>query len=158
MHKAVFTHTHNDDMTAYGNRAREHFHNQQNKFVRLRSMAGIRRTWDKSLYEQRARDRLEKGDGFIESSTGNRDNRANQALREEFKAAESNASGPIGSERAFLKSREARLNLEDKAGKIEIINPADIEGQKAGFWCEVCKVLLKDSASYLNHINGKKRM
>jgi U4/U6.U5 tri-snRNP component SNU23 len=121
-------------------------------------MAGIRRTWDKSLYEQRARDRLEKGDDFIESSTGNRANRANQALREEFKAAESNASGPIGSERAFLKSREARLNLEDKAGKIEIINPADVEGQKAGFWCEVCKVLLKDSASYLNHINGKKRM
>ncbi len=120
-------------------------------------MAGIRRTWDKALYEQRARDRLEKGDDFIEESKNPSGNRAKQALREEFRAADANSSGPIGSERAFLKSREGRLGLDEKAGKIEIINPTDSEGNKAGFWCEVCSVLLKDSASYLAHINGKKR-
>lgn len=120
-------------------------------------MAGIRRTWDKALYEQRAKERLERGDDFTDTSKDAKVNRAKQALREEFRAAESNASGPIGSERAFLKARERKLGLEDRAGKVEIINPADAEGQKAGFWCEVCSVLLKDSASYLAHVNGKKR-
>ena len=121
-------------------------------------MAGIRRTWDKALYEQRAKDRLERGEDFTDTSKDAKVNRAKQALREEFRAADSNASGPIGSERAFLKARERKLGLEDRAGKVEIINPTDAEGQKAGFWCEVCSVLLKDSASYLAHVNGKKRM
>lgn len=120
-------------------------------------MAGIRRTWDKALFEQRAKERLERGDDFTDTSKDVKVNRAKQALREEFRAADSNASGPIGSERAFLKARERKLGLEDRAGKVEIINPADAEGQKAGFWCEVCSVLLKDSASYLAHVNGKKR-
>lgn len=120
-------------------------------------MAGIRRTWDKALYEQKAKDRLEYGEDYVEESKDQKGNRAKQALREEFQAASAGASGPIGSERAFLKSREHRLGLDDKAGKIEIINPADVEGQKAGFWCEVCSVLLKDSASYLGHVNGKRR-
>jgi hypothetical protein len=39
-----------------------------------------------------------------------------------------------------------------------VINPTTVEGAKApGFFCEVCMCLLKDSASYLDHINGKKR-
>jgi U4/U6.U5 tri-snRNP component SNU23 len=64
----------------------------------------------------------------------------------------------MGSERAFLKAREGTIDLDSKVGKIEVINPTTIEGAKApGFFCEVCMCLLKDSASYLDHINGKKR-
>jgi U4/U6.U5 tri-snRNP component SNU23 len=65
----------------------------------------------------------------------------------------------MGSDRAFLKPRKDKLDLESKVGKIEMINPTTVEGAtSAGFWCEVCACLLKDSASYLDHINGKKRM
>lgn len=120
-------------------------------------MAGIRRTWDKALYEQKAKDRLERGDDYVNPADEKPGNRATKALRQEFQAADAEAAGPMGSERAFLKSREKRLNLDEKAGKIEVINPTDIEGKKAGFWCEVCSCLLKDSASYLDHVNGKKR-
>ena len=45
-----------------------------------------------------------------------------------------------------------------KVGKIEVINPTSAGDQRgAGFWCETCSCLLKDSAGYLDHINGKKR-
>jgi U4/U6.U5 tri-snRNP component SNU23 len=118
-------------------------------------MSGFRRTWDKEYYAQKARDRIDKGDDFVDEPK--EENKARRALREEFTAAEEGAAGPIGSNRAFLKSREKALGLEGKAGKIEIINPTDAEGAKAGFWCEVCTCLLKDSASYLSHINGKTR-
>jgi U4/U6.U5 tri-snRNP component SNU23 len=29
--------------------------------------------------------------------------------------------------------------------------------ERGGFYCEDCQCLLKDSSSYLDHINGKKR-
>ncbi len=121
-------------------------------------MSGFRRTWDKEFFEQKARERLEKGDDIVDDD-GKSDirSRANRTIRHEFVAAEEGAAGPMGSERAFLKARDARLGLEEKAGKIEIINPTDADGTKAGFWCEVCSALLKDSAAYLSHINGKRR-
>ena len=64
-----------------------------------------------------------------------------------------------GSERAYLKSREHSLDLDSKLGKTQVVTPSEIETGSAapGWWCEVCKCLLKDSTSYLDHINGKKR-
>jgi U4/U6.U5 tri-snRNP component SNU23 len=119
-------------------------------------MAGVRRTWDKEFYAQKARDRIEKGDEYVDEDDSKL-NKAKKALKEEFKHADEGSSGPTGSQRAFLKSRDYKIDLEEKIGKIEVINPSAEDGAKAGFWCEVCKCLLKDSASYLAHINGKKR-
>jgi U4/U6.U5 tri-snRNP component SNU23 len=31
------------------------------------------------------------------------------------------------------------------------------ETQQGGYFCEVCECMLKDSVSYIDHINGKKR-
>lgn len=67
------------------------------------------------------------------------------------------SSGPMGSERAFLQARREKVDVEAKVGKIEIVDPNQVEKGGAGYWCEVCACLLKDSASYLDHINGKKR-
>eukprot|EP00981_Chlorochromonas_danica_P004107 scaffold801_cov178-Ochromonas_danica.AAC.12 len=117
-----------------------------------------RRTWDKEFYEKKAKERLEYGDEYVDGSNTTSEvgsKKQTAEVREEFRPATENEQGPLGSQRAFLKSRESKIELEDKVGKVEILNPSD--GDKAGFWCEVCKCLLKDSASYLDHINGKKR-
>ena len=63
----------------------------------------------------------------------------------------------MGSERAFLKPRQEQIDLDSKAGKVEVINPSAEGASAAGWFCDVCACLLKDSASYLDHINGKKR-
>lgn len=97
-----------------------------------------------------------KGDDDVDD-TESKPNK-NKRSREEFTPAEDGADGPMGSDRAFLKARHGPIDLESKVGKTEVINPTTTEGStSAGFWCEVCACLLKDSASYLDHINGKKR-
>jgi len=116
----------------------------------------FRRTWDKEQFAQKAKDRQEFGDDFVDGKEKGEDAKPKKASKEEFKAADEGASGPMGSERAFLKSRDYKLELDEKVGKVEIFNPNE-DASKAGFYCEVCKCLLKDSASYLDHINGKKR-
>lgn len=38
----------------------------------------------------------------------------------------------------------------------QVVTISSIGQQQGGYWCEVCKCLLKDSIAYLDHINGKK--
>lgn len=115
----------------------------------------FRRTWDKEYFAQKAKERAE---GVVEENeTAHRKQQVSRAGdKEEFKAADPEAAGPMGSDRAFLKAREGKVDLESKVGKTEVINPTE-DASRAGFWCEVCNCLLKDSAAYLSHINGKKR-
>lgn len=121
-------------------------------------MSGVRRTWDKEFYEKKARERAEQGDDYDDNGDGGNAAKSRKLMKEEFKAADGGAAGPIGSQRAFLKSRVNKIDLDQKVGKTEMINPTSAGDQRgAGFWCEVCSCLLKDSASYLDHINGKKR-
>ncbi len=120
-------------------------------------MAGVRRTWDKELYAQKARDRAEYGDDFVDKEDENTSSKPKKVLKEEFKSAGSDEEEAIGTNKAFIKARDYKLELDHKAGKVEVINPLAEDGAKAGFWCEVCKCLLKDSTSYLDHLNGKKR-
>eukprot|EP00559_Dactyliosolen_fragilissimus_P000663 CAMPEP_0184864910 /NCGR_PEP_ID=MMETSP0580-20130426/16297_1 /TAXON_ID=1118495 /ORGANISM="Dactyliosolen fragilissimus" /LENGTH=306 /DNA_ID=CAMNT_0027363859 /DNA_START=79 /DNA_END=1002 /DNA_ORIENTATION=- len=99
--------------------------------------------------------------------------------KEEFIPAESGAEGPAFSKRAFLKARRSALDLEAKVGTSEIINPDaaavtktktgddDLSTTKitdgitkvtdgVGWHCKVCDCFLKDSMTYLDHINGRK--
>lgn len=114
-------------------------------------MAGVRRTWDKEHYEKKAKERLEKGDDEPEISSSKP---KSKSLKEEFLPAPENAEGPVGSERAFLVSRKGKIDLDSKVGKTQVIAPENISA--AGWFCDVCSCLLKDSVSYLDHINGKK--
>ena len=118
-------------------------------------MAGLRRTWDKDRYEQLAKSRLDRGD---EEEAPLSSNVAKRPNKEEFSAADKSQAGPMGSSRAFIKARQSTIDLEGKVGKTELIAPTDaVQARAAGFWCEVCSCLLKDSSSYLDHINGRKR-
>lgn len=121
-------------------------------------MAGLRRTWDKDRYEQLAKERYDRGDEDEAPQSSSSNNASKRQTKEEFLSASKTESGPMGSHRAFLKERQAGIDLESKVGKTELIAPTDAgQVRAAGFWCEVCSCLLKDSSSYLDHINGRKR-
>lgn len=90
-----------------------------------------RRTWDKDAYEARARSRAAAAEAS--SSAPAPAAGAAAAIRagidpteekEEFLPAKQGRAGPMGSERAFLKSRARKVDLEGKLGSTEIIDPA----------------------------------
>lgn len=155
-----------------------------------------RRTWDKETYEARARSRAaaEAGSSSAAASIAagaNGDDAPSAAAaaikgeidpadeKEEFLPAQAGRAGPMGSERAFLKSRSRRVDLESKLGSTEIIDPAAASATRSraadeggaaltpasgvtkcsdgvGWHCRVCDCFLKDSLTYLDHINGRK--
>ncbi|GAX26576.1 U4/U6.U5 tri-snRNP component SNU23 [Fistulifera solaris] len=125
-----------------------------------------RRKWDVESYEQRAKERQarEEEAGYLEetrkkgtdNSTANAKNE-DDSNKEEFQAAPPDAAGPEGSKRAFLRARQQAIDLESKVGTSEMVS-ADNAVVKSGIgWhCKVCDCFLKDSLTYLDHINGKK--
>ena len=100
-----------------------------------------RRTWDVEAYEQRAKVRAEaqkkeeeeaasgfkhKGghrqqqeeDDVVKRVKGDEEEEA----KEEFTPAEPGAAGPMGSQRAFLKPRKGKVDVDSKAGSTEMIS------------------------------------
>jgi len=56
----------------------------------------------------------------------------------------------------LLKQRETPLELEKNMGKTIIVqNPGGRGPGQPGYFCELCNRTSKDSAGYLNHINGR---
>lgn len=181
-----------------------------------------RRTWDKESFEARARSRaaaaasaasaIVVGNEISQSPTtdpivvggvgvggGAADSIKKELLgpteevKEEFVPAQRGRAGPMGSQRAYLKARTGRVDLEGKLGSTEIIDPAAASATRSrlrtddddnflttkkkdgaaatamshasgvskcvdgvGWHCRVCDCFLKDSLTYLDHINGKK--
>ncbi|XP_041999554.1 zinc finger matrin-type protein 2-like isoform X1 [Salvia splendens] len=68
-----------------------------------------------------------------------RDREAKEEARNKSKS-----SGPPV-QRKPLKHRDYEVYLESRLGKTQ-----------AGYYCSVCECVVKDSANYLDHINGKK--
>ena len=100
----------------------------------------FRREWDKELFEQKAKERLD----------------AELALEEEREQSKT-APAPIV-QRAPLQRRTEDLALTKYVGARQVISGADaLAGQYAGaYYCKVCECALRDSANYLAHINGRK--
>mmetsp|Transcript_17965 Transcript_17965/g.27121 ORF Transcript_17965/g.27121 Transcript_17965/m.27121 type:complete len:251 (+) Transcript_17965:62-814(+) len=121
-----------------------------------------RRTWDASEYEEKVQERLDKEEAVPQDEPIVLKKeipvlpRGTKGTKEEFCAASVDAIGPMGSERAYLKNREKKVNLEAKLHTTQIITSTTSADKQGGWWCEVCKCLLKDSLNYLDHINGKK--
>ncbi|TXG65302.1 hypothetical protein EZV62_006577 [Acer yangbiense] len=66
-----------------------------------------------------------------------------------------NAKGPPV-QRKPLKHRDYIVDLESRLGKTQVVTPIAPLSQQAGYYCSVCECVVKDSANYLDHINGKK--
>jgi hypothetical protein len=115
----------------------------------------FRRVWDKEYYEAKAQGKIveinesEEIKGYDKTSAGG-------AVREEFIPAAKDSAGPEGSQRAFLKAREGKIDLESKAGKTELYTPNVAEIQRGlsgpGFRCDVCDCVLKVKYLYLRYI------
>ena len=112
-----------------------------------------RRTWDKDHYEQKAAWRAENEEYGREEEGEEVRPRSD---KEEFKGAVEGTSGPMGSNRAFISARATKISADKEVGKVKVVTAQQMEvGDGAGFYCEVCKCLLKDDRAYLNHVNGK---
>lgn len=94
----------------------------------------FRRKFDRDEFLQRAREREEKEkDGRLKSKS----------------------KGPPV-QRQPLKHRDYEVDLESRLGKTQVVTPIAPLSQQAGYYCSVCECVVKDSANYLDHINGKK--
>ncbi|KAL0412925.1 UNVERIFIED_CONTAM: Zinc finger matrin-type protein 2 [Sesamum radiatum] len=93
----------------------------------------FRRKFDREEYLQRAREREEK----------------------EAERSKSKSRGPPV-QRKPLKHRDYEVDLESRLGKTQVVTPIAPLSQQAGYYCSVCECVVKDSANYLDHINGKK--
>eukprot|EP00979_Chaetoceros_neogracilis_P017731 scaffold10267_cov270-Chaetoceros_neogracile.AAC.29 len=133
-----------------------------------------RRTWDKETYEARAKARIDSEEKAASGEASRAEDAASDSFtggKEEFQKAEAGAQGPMNSKRSYLKARRGKVDLESKVGKTEIINPDAVAAVDSnvsitdgvsksvngvGWHCKVCDCFLKDSLTYLDHINGKK--
>ncbi|PIA32361.1 hypothetical protein AQUCO_04500156v1 [Aquilegia coerulea] len=95
----------------------------------------FRRKFDREEYLQRAREREEQ--------------------EEEGRFKSSKSKGPLV-QRKPLKHRDFEVDLESRLGKTQVVTPIAPISQQAGYFCSVCECVVKDSANYLDHINGKK--
>ncbi|KAJ8602976.1 hypothetical protein CTAYLR_001593 [Chrysophaeum taylorii] len=114
-----------------------------------------RRRWNTAAYARKAQDREQFGDEYVDAATTKEPVRRD---RQEFRAAEPDAEGPAGSSRSFLRSRHASLGLEANVGTARVLADPDLQKKATGWFCDVCDCVLRDSASYLDHVNGKKHL
>jgi len=114
------------------------------------------------------------GVGSDNAANANDDDATQPAEKEEFQQADAGAQGPMNSKRAFLKARRGKVDLDSKVGTSEIIHPDAVAASSSatddvsvsitdgvtktgvGWHCKVCDCFLKDSMTYLDHINGRK--
>ncbi|XP_010914543.1 uncharacterized protein [Elaeis guineensis] len=96
----------------------------------------FRRKWNREEYLERARER-------------------EREEKEEDGHFKSKAKAPPV-QRKPLKHRDFEVDLESRLGKTQVVTPIAPLSQQAGYYCEVCECVVKDSANYLDHINGKK--
>lgn len=134
-----------------------------------------RRTWDAEAYEKKAKARKEAASEDAKPGRKNEDEPAvnlSDEEKEEFQAAASGAAGPEGSKRAFLKARKSAVDIDSKVGTTELVSveqaattstaETKLENKDVvvktgiGWHCRVCDCFLKDSLTYLDHINGRK--
>ncbi|KAK9794373.1 hypothetical protein WJX73_009867 [Symbiochloris irregularis] len=107
----------------------------------------VRRQWDREEAEERAAAREAEDAGHEEES-------AIDAKRRRRYERDPLHQGKIV-ERAQLSRRNFELDLTSRLNKSQVVTNSTPLNQQAGYYCSVCDCILRDSSSYLDHINGK---
>ncbi|GKY95763.1 hypothetical protein MPSEU_000537100 [Mayamaea pseudoterrestris] len=135
-----------------------------------------RRTWDKETYEKKAQERRQAEEDQSNRRAAKSDapaasTKLSASLPDEFVPAPKNAVKPEGSDQAYLKPRTSHADIDSKVGTAEIISSqasgttssasaltkdSGVTKTGVGWHCRVCDCFLKDSHTYLDHINGRK--
>merc|ERR1712168_616964 len=103
-----------------------------------------RRTWDTKAYEQKAKTGYAGRDGLSAEAI-------NKAV-----ALSDKRNLPPG-QRDLLRAREYKVDLDSRLNKTSVVTAND-NRDGAGYYCEVCDCVIKDSMNFLDHINGKKHI
>ncbi|EME26938.1 U4/U6.U5 tri-snRNP component SNU23 [Galdieria sulphuraria] len=106
--------------------------------ARVSNVTG-RRTWDKAFFEVKAKEQKEQDEK-------NERERAKKAKQPE-------QDDPFAPTRSWLERRDYQLDFEKRVGKATVVS--SLRDKNSGFYCEICKVLQKDSNAYLNHLNSR---
>ena len=59
-------------------------------------------------------------------------------------------------ERVYLQRRTDDLNIDAQEGKRKMVTATTMKKMQGGYWCTVCECMLKDSLTWLDHINGRR--
>ncbi|GAA6058468.1 hypothetical protein JCM3770_002741, partial [Rhodotorula araucariae] len=108
----------------------------------------FRKTWDQKEYEDKAR---AKDEELAENAKA-----AEEAVAKGKRPPRKKEDLPKPTQ--AMQAREIPLELDKNLNKTIVIDASAGSGQKQpGFYCDVCKRTCKDSARYLDHINGRTR-
>ncbi|GAW83796.1 hypothetical protein, conserved [Plasmodium gonderi] len=103
-----------------------------------------RKIWDKDYFKKKAE----------EKTTNEEDELILKLLPDLNK--KKNIPPPLPpSERKLLEERKEILSLDKNLGKVQIITQKTTKEEQGGYYCKICDCVLKDSQTYLDHINGK---
>jgi U4/U6.U5 tri-snRNP component SNU23 len=95
-----------------------------------------RRTWDLEAYKKRATERQKNDEEGGKKKTKGANTLGgpqvdDDGLKEEFQPAARGAAGPEKSDRAFLKARRKKVDVDSKIGSVEMINPDAVATTKS---------------------------
>ncbi|KAL6759370.1 hypothetical protein V8C86DRAFT_2574448 [Haematococcus lacustris] len=107
-----------------------------------------RRIWDKDDFRKKAEEREAK------ASKEEKEDSAYEARKRKRLERDPLHQGLIV-ERTHLKQRDYQIDLAARLGKTQVVGLNMPLSQQAGYFCSVCDCILRDSQSYLDHINGK---
>eukprot|EP00878_Enallax_costatus_P004943 GHUV01005199.1.p2 GENE.GHUV01005199.1~~GHUV01005199.1.p2 ORF type:complete len:221 (+),score=85.18 GHUV01005199.1:486-1148(+) len=105
-----------------------------------------RRTWDIEEYAEKAAKRDKAADDDDDSAI---------AIKKRKRLERDPLHQGLIVARSNLTARDYQVNLADRLGKTQVIGLNTPLNQQAGYYCSVCDCVLRDSQSYLDHINGK---
>ncbi|KAF8072730.1 Zmat2 [Scenedesmus sp. PABB004] len=107
-----------------------------------------RRTWDREEFVEKAAEREKKAAAHDDDETA-------LAVRKRKRLERDPLHQGLIVARSSLQMRSYEVNLGERLGKSQVIGLNTPLSQQAGYYCSVCDCVLRDSQSYLDHINGK---
>lgn len=105
-----------------------------------------RKTWDRDEYTKKAADH---------------DQKSKEESKARYEAAitgkKYHARAATPPDAAEVQARQNRLAVGDMIGKTQLVsgNAIGRKGKGAGFYCDSCDITLKDSHSWVEHLNSK---